>query len=84
MYNGCMAANGEGNGSGIRRKIDRTAKPECPSCGANDWVIQEGAEAGTLLLQVEGALGGTEILLYICGNCGFLRMHSIAALQGEI
>jgi ribosomal protein S27AE len=76
----------KGNGSGIRRKVDRTANPECPSCGANDWMVQEDAEAVALLLKVPGHEGpsGADVLIYTCGNCGFLRMHSIEVLRGNL
>lgn len=71
----------EGNGGGIRKAVERHARPECPSCGANDWVVQDGAEAVVLPLILEGVTGGTEVLVYVCGTCGFLRMHSVKALS---
>lgn len=74
----------QGNGGGARKAIERHARPECPSCGANDWVIQDGAESGSLLIQVGGVTGGTDVLIYVCGTCGFLRMHSVKVLGGEI
>jgi predicted RNA-binding Zn-ribbon protein involved in translation (DUF1610 family) len=73
-----------GNGEGIQRKAQREASPECPACGANDWVVQENAEAFTLLLMREDRTGGMEVLGYVCGQCGFLRMHSTEALKGNL
>jgi hypothetical protein len=74
----------EGNGGGIRGVLDQRAQPECPVCGANDWASQEGVEFPELVFRQGLKAGAAEVVVLICGNCGFLRIHSVQVLRGNI
>lgn len=67
--------------------LERGATGDCPSCGHYDWL---GANDFALLPSMDDAgnghpLGtGYRTLVMACGNCGFLKMHSIGTLESII
>jgi hypothetical protein len=66
----------------IKYLVAKGAKPECPSCGENDWHMSTGAqEFATLpIAKSEFYARTTEsylaVMTMICKNCGFVRMHA--------
>lgn len=52
----------------------------CPACGTDEWrkfddvlVVSAARQHGP----VEEAAANIPTLLYLCGNCGFVRMHAV-------
>jgi ribosomal protein S27AE len=78
----------EGNGGGINRVLDRKGRKECPSCGANDWVQPDDVSSAVipyLDMQGQPVRGrGIDALVFLCGQCGFVRLHSRAVLRGDV
>lgn len=74
---------------GWRRVIDQRAKPECPSCGANDWGLpfDDANEVNTVVFPLVAPDGtirrdfGMPAVVYVCNYCGFIRAHSEALLE---
>jgi transcription elongation factor Elf1 len=66
----------------LRRALQaKGAKLDCPSCGHSDWKIPPGALAVIkVTIIVEKTM---DVGLMICSNCGFVRLHSLAALVGQ-
>lgn len=55
------------------------ADPQCPSCAADDWVIApEGAIPTEAARRMEGR---KPVHMAVCVKCGFVRLHSPAALN---
>ena len=78
----------EGNGGsakgidfdGLRKKVERLSRPECPACGnAPEWLV-----ADTVIELPFAAKGGAiSTIPYVCDGCGFVRLHSIPVLNGQ-
>jgi hypothetical protein len=71
---------------GFRRAIDQRARPECPSCGANDWDDMSNDVGGVIfpVIERDGTIkrdGGLPVVAYICNQCGFVRAHAQAVLE---
>ncbi|HCU11848.1 MAG TPA: hypothetical protein DGB72_06975 [Gemmatimonadetes bacterium] len=66
----------------------RGADNPCPACNASEWI---GGESLTLIERatkdepgkVAGSGHGMPALMYVCGNCGFIRQHAMFALARE-
>jgi hypothetical protein len=74
----------EGNGK-LRRLVDERARPECPSCGRNDWTLPDDV-AGVIfpVFEHDGTIArdkGLPIVAYICNWCGFVRAHATAHID---
>lgn len=66
---------------------DRVSLTECPFCGADDWTGGRlaGFPTTEIDLTSEPRIEGEPVkvrtlatVVWICGNCGFIRAHSIA------
>ena len=77
----------------IRALLERVGvKPECPACQHGMLVLDRGQfglqEVAQLRENPTGAPGGTAgptgriatCALFACNSCGFVRMHSLAAI----
>jgi predicted RNA-binding Zn-ribbon protein involved in translation (DUF1610 family) len=69
-----------------RRIIDQRARPECPSCGSNDWDDLSTQVAGIIfpVINHDGSIrrdAGMQVVAYVCNYCGFLRAHSQSVLE---
>jgi hypothetical protein len=59
---------------------------ECPSCGGIDW----SRNPDPVVLPISPAVGeasrieGIPTYAMICDRCGFVRMHAVKALLGDI
>lgn len=61
----------------------RGASGQCPSCGHNDWGMGDAPLMLSAMDPDSGALmvgQGIQAVLVGCNRCGFLRLHSPAAL----
>ncbi len=62
---------------------DRVLRTECPFCGADDWtggrlVGFPMSEIADLAPEPRLAMSTLATVVWICGNCGFIRAHSVA------
>ena len=75
------------NGAGLRQTLTDKARRDCPSCGTTDQWIHPEFPTVVVPFLVDDRVNpgaGIEALVLICGHCGFLRLHSVLALQGEL
>ena len=80
----------------IREKLDRSGvKPKCLACQRGTMVLYRGQTGISELGQARGnptaaSGGGSEspgriatCVLFTCNTCGYVRLHSLAALDIE-
>lgn len=66
----------------IKYLVAKGARPECPSCGANDWHMGKGNQEFGVLPVAKSELyprttdSYIALLTMICKNCGFVRTHA--------
>ncbi|MCU0211639.1 MULTISPECIES: hypothetical protein [Pseudomonas] len=67
---------------------ERITKPECPFCGHDDWALPHvTGSTGVRIPWAFGqnfALSGPAAVMLYCKNCGFMRLHALAALDGVL
>jgi predicted RNA-binding Zn-ribbon protein involved in translation (DUF1610 family) len=68
----------------ISKMNEKGARGQCPICGHNNWGADD--DTGILLQAWDGSgnlnIGqGAPALAMVCANCGFIRLHSIPALE---
>jgi hypothetical protein len=79
----------------MARALDAAgASYECPSCGHDQWarntnpvVLKETrpVEVNEVGVPVAGELvGGIPAFALVCRRCGFMRLHSVQALLGDM
>ena len=67
--------------------LHRVARAECQSCGANDWMTPTDRPVLIPTVEPDGTWvpgRGIEAIETICGNCGFIRMHSAQILRRHL
>ena len=63
---------------------DRVSERECPFCGADDWTGGRLVGFPTTEIDLSDphpepvAVSTLATVIWICGNCGFIRAHSVA------
>ena len=62
---------------------ERVSRTECPFCEADDWT--EGRLIGFPMKEIADLAPSPRLeekplatVVWICGNCGFIRAHSVA------
>jgi len=61
---------------------DRVSETGCPFCGADDWT--GGRLVGFPMTEIDMSdqhletVSTLATVVWICGNCGFIRAHSVA------
>jgi hypothetical protein len=65
----------DGNEIAARLVNLKGAKAECPQCNQTKWATPE--PNGRALLVIDGTVGQEikRLVVLICDNCGFVRMH---------
>lgn len=58
----------------------RGADSDCPACGYDGaWLpLEEDSD-----LYLPSKIGPVPVTAVICHNCGFVRLHSLAAIRGD-
>jgi hypothetical protein len=79
-----MSGNG---GSGPLSFLDERADPVCPVCSSNDYETPKDVSRVYLpVTDQKGRAvvgGGMAAIPLICGNCGFIRLHAVAIIEGH-
>jgi hypothetical protein len=70
----------------LHAKLHRIARPECASCGANDWISPTDLPSLVPKTEPDGLFKGrgVEAVVSICERCGFVRMHSAQVLRRAV
>lgn len=67
--------------------LHRVAHAQCPSCGANDWMTPTDRPVLIPTVEPNGTWvpgRGIEAIENICGQCGFIRLHSAQILRQRL
>jgi len=67
---------------------ERIKNPKCPFCEHEEWALPLPTGAtGVVLPWARGdeyIMPGNPIVMLYCKNCGFIRLHSLDALDGVL
>jgi hypothetical protein len=59
----------------------RAGRPECSVCAGSDWALVKDGKPITFLSFEAKDDPRVRVLALACRNCGYLRFHSVEALE---